>query len=198
MRLEPQQAAPPFSAHTVGGQDVSLEQFAGKPLLLKFHRYAACPMCNLHLHDFARRFPELHARGLEAVAFFHSSAASIAAHAGAKQYPFELVADPTFRVYRRYGVETSWARLALSAFRPGFYLDWLRAMRHGFWGGKMPRQLAKMPADFLIGPDGRILIAHYGRSIGDHMPLPQIEEALTNCQASTKGRRNGDLAKRND
>jgi hypothetical protein len=81
-------------------------------------------------------------------------------------------------VYRKYGVETSWPRLALSAFLPGFYLDWLRAMRHGFWGGRMPLQLAKMPADFLIGPDGRIQCAYYGRSVGDHMPFREIEDAL--------------------
>ena len=135
MRLEPQQAAPSFSAQTVQGQTVTLEQFAGKTLLLKFHRYAACPMCNLALHDFARRFPEFHERGLEAVAFFHSPAESIRAHAGAKHYPFALAADPKFRVYRRYGVETSWPRLILSAFLPKFYLDWVRAMRHGYWGG---------------------------------------------------------------
>jgi peroxiredoxin len=179
MRLEPHQAAPSFSAETVQGNSVTLDQFAGKPLLLKFHRYAACPICNLHLHDFARRFPEFHQRGLEAVAFFHSPVESIREHAGTEQYPFALAADPTFRVYRRYGVETSWPRLALSALRPNFYYDWVRAMRQGYWGGKMPLQIAKMPADFLIGPDGRIAHAHYGRTIGDHLPYHEIEVALT-------------------
>jgi peroxiredoxin len=181
MRLEAQQAAPSFSAETADGSTVTLEQFAGQPLLLMFHRYAACPMCNLRLHDFARRYPGLHARGLEAVAFLHSPVESIRAHAGKKLYPFALAADPKFRVYRKYGVETSWPRLMLSVLLPSFYVDWARAMRHGYWGGVPPLQIAKMPADFLIGPDGRIRKAHYGRSIGDHMPIDEVEDALGVC-----------------
>src|SRR5918992_5173019 len=114
MRLQPGQIAPSFSLPTVDGRTVSLEQFAGRPLLLMFHRYAACPMCNLRLHDFARRSPELHERGLETIAFFHSPVESIRAHAGKKRYPFALAADPEFRVYRKYGVQTSWPRLAMS------------------------------------------------------------------------------------
>jgi hypothetical protein len=62
---------------------------------------------------------------------------------------------------------------------PRSYLDWLRAVRHGFWGGRMPLQIATMPADFLIGPDGRICRAHYGRSVGDHMPFREIDETLS-------------------
>jgi peroxiredoxin len=178
MRLEPRQAAPTFSAQTVQGDTVTLEQFAGKPLVVKFHRYAACPMCNLHLHDFARRFAELHERGLEAVAFFHSPVEEIRAHAGRRRYPFALAADPQLRIYRKYGVETSWARLLLSALLPNFYADRFRAMRHGFWGGMPPLQIAKMPADFLVGPDGRIIHAHYGRTIGDHLPYALVENAL--------------------
>src|SRR5215208_6749148 len=114
MRLKPGDKAIPFSAETIEGRTISLEQFAGKPLLLMFFRYASCPMCNLRLRDFAQHFPRLHERGLEVVAFFHSPARSIRAHAGKQRYPFFLVADPEFRVYRNYGVETSWRRFLLS------------------------------------------------------------------------------------
>ena len=178
MHLESQQAAPPFSVETVDGRTVTLEQFAGKPLLLMFHRYAGCPMCNIRLHHFAREFPELHARGLEAVAFFHSPAKEIRKHAGGREYSFILAADPKFRVYRQYGVETSWAKLMMSFARPSVFAEMLRALRQGFLGGKMPMQIAKMPADFFIRPDGRIHAVKYGRSIGDHMSREAIECAL--------------------
>jgi peroxiredoxin len=133
-------------------------------------------MCNLRLHDFAREYPRLQERGLEVVAFFHSSAPRIRAHAGGR-YSFPLVADPEFRVYGSYGVETSWPRLLFSMARPSFYVDWLRSLRYRFWGG-IAWQMAKMPADFLIGPDGRIVTAHYGRDIGDHLPVPRVEAYL--------------------
>jgi len=178
MRLKIGDDAIPFSAETIEGKTISLKQFAGKPLLLMFYRYASCPMCNLRLRDFAQQFPRLHARGLEVVAFFHSPARNIRANAGKHHYPFYLVADPKFDVYRRYGVETSWPRFFLSMLLPSFYVDWIRSMRYGFWGG-VAWQMGKMPADFLIGPDGRVVKAHYGREIGDHLPVTEVEAALT-------------------
>ncbi|HXD08412.1 MAG TPA: peroxiredoxin-like family protein, partial [Anaerolineales bacterium] len=158
-------------------EKISLERFAGKPLLLMFYRYASCPMCNLRLRDFAQHYPRLRKRGLEVVAFFHSPARNIRRNAGRQQYPFPLVADPQFKVYRSYGVETSWLRFFLSMLLPSFYVDWIRSMRYGFWGG-IDLQMGKMPADFLIGPDGRILQTHYGREMGDHMAIKEVEAIL--------------------
>lgn len=184
MRLKPGDQAVPFSVETIEGKTISLKQFAGKPLLLMFFRYASCPMCNLRLRDFAQHFPRLHERGLEVVAFFHSPARHIRANAGKGHYPFPLVADPEFNVYRSYGVETSWLRFLLSMLLPGFYVDWVRSMRYGFWGG-VDWQMGKMPADFLIGPEGQIVKAHYGREMGDHLPVTEVEAALSELASST-------------
>jgi peroxiredoxin len=177
MRLKPGDAAIPFSAETIEGQTLSIKEFAGRPLLLMFYRYASCPMCNLRIRDFAQHYPRLHERGLEVVAFFHSPAGNIRANAGKRHIPFHLVADPKFKVYQSYRIETSWPRFLLSMFLPSFYVDWVRAMRYGIWGG-VDWQMGKMPADFLIGPDGRILKVHYGREIGDHLPVAEVEAAL--------------------
>lgn len=177
MRLEPGQPAVPFTAQTIDGTAVSLNQFAGRPVLLMFFRYASCPMCNLHLHDFAKHYPRLRDRGLAVVGFFHSPAHSIRAHAGSRQYGFPLVADPELRVYRLYGVETSWPRLLLSAGNLRFYGDFFRSLLHGFWGG-VAWQMAKMPADFLVGPDGRLVATNYGRHIGDHLPVARLHAFL--------------------
>ena len=82
MRLEPGDKAVPFSAEPNEGKPISLELFAGKPLLLMFYRYASCPMCNLRLRDFAQHYPSLHGRGLGVVAFFHSPARNILRNGG--------------------------------------------------------------------------------------------------------------------
>ena len=187
MRLKPGDEAVPFSAETIEGKQISLEQFAGKPLLLMFYRYASCPMCNLRLRDFAQHYPKLHDHGLEVVAFFHSPTPYIRRNAGKQHYPFHLVADPQFSVYRSYGVETSWLRFLLSMFLPSFYIDWIRSMRYGFWGG-IDWQMGKMPADFLIAPDGLILKTHYGREIGDHLSIKEVEEALTDLGLPSRAR----------
>ena len=177
MRLEPGQPAVPFTAQTIDGSAISLSQFAGTPVLLMFFRYASCPMCNLRLHDLAKEYASLRDRRLAVVAFFHSPTHAIRAHAGGRQYPFPLVADPEFRVYRMYGVETSWPRLLLSIAKPSFYVSFFRSLVHGFWGG-MAWQMAKMPADFLVGPDGRLVAANYGRDIGDHLTVAQLHALL--------------------
>jgi thioredoxin-dependent peroxiredoxin len=184
MRLKPGDKAVPFSVETIEGKTISLEMFAGKPLLLMFYRYASCPMCNLRLRDFAQHYRRLHERGLEVVALFHSPARNIRRNAGKQQAPFPLVADPQFKVYRDYGVETSWPRFFLSMLLPSFYIDWIRSMRYGFWGG-VDWQMGKMPADFLIGPDGRILKTHYGREIGDHLAVKEVEAVLTDPRHPT-------------
>ena len=178
LRLKPGDRAFPFSAETTDGNTISLGQFAGKPLLLMFYRYASCPMCNLRLRDFAQNYSRLHERGLEVVAFFHSPAGNIRANAGKQHYPFHLVADPRFNVYRSYGIETSWLRFFTSMLLPGFYVDWIRALRYGIWGG-VDWQMGKMPADFVISPEGTILKAHYGRDIGDHLSIAEVEAVLT-------------------
>jgi peroxiredoxin len=175
--LKPGDKAIPFSAETIEGKPISLEMFTGKPLLLMFYRYASCPMCNLRIRDFAQHYPRLHERGLEVVAFFHSPARNIRRNAGKRHLPFDIVADPKFKVYQSYGIETSWLRFFFSMFLPSFYADWIRAMRYGIWGG-VDWQMGKMPADFLIGPDGRILRTHYGREIGDHLAVKDVETIL--------------------
>ena len=177
MKAAPGSFAMPFSTVDVHGHPVSLENFRGRPVLLMFFRYASCPMCNLRLHDFAKEYPRLHARGLSAVAFFHSSARAIRRNAGRRNHPFPLVPDPDQKIYRAFGVRTSWGGLLKSMALPSFYRDWIRSIRHGFWGGA-DIQMATMPADFLVGPDGRLLLVHYGRDIGDHISLAEIERAL--------------------
>jgi hypothetical protein len=104
-----------------------------------FFRYASCPMCNLRLHDFAKEYPRLHANGLSAVAFFHSSAQAIKRNAGRRSYVFPLVPDPNQEIYRAFGVETSWPGLLKSMLLPSFYWNWIRSIRHGFGEGPTSR-----------------------------------------------------------
>lgn len=54
----------------------------------------------------------------------------------------------------------------------------LKAMRKGFLPGRMDGHVTLVPADFLIGPDGRILIAYYGKDIADHLSIEIILQQL--------------------
>jgi len=87
-----------------------------------------------------------------------------------------VIPDPEHQLYRQYGVQTSVrGLLSAFAFRMG---EALRAMCLGFLPGPMDGHLTQLPADFLIGPDGMIRIAYYGRDIGDHLPFELLFKAV--------------------
>jgi peroxiredoxin len=96
---------------------------------------------------------------------------------GDHRVPFDVVADPGRVAYRLYGVggrlASLWSMVSGRALgrvrearRAGLKPDWRDALRDGISGN---------PADFLIGPDGRIVRARYGRHFADSL-LPK--EAL--------------------
>jgi len=86
-----------------------------------------------------------------------------------------VLADPKKQVYRLFGVGGSllalFHRAALPRIRAargsGLKSSWRDALRDGVGGS---------PADFLIGPDGRLLRARYGRHFADSItPATALE-----------------------
>jgi peroxiredoxin len=186
MRLHPGASAIPFEAVTAHGDTVRLADYGDRVLLLSFLRYASCPMCNLRVHELRSAYPTLRARGVEVAVVFHSPARAILRHVGRQDAPFPLIADPGRRLYALYGVERSWPRLVMSVVLPSFLVAAVKASALGYWGGRVDGEWARMPADFLIGPGGRVLVAHYGAHIGDHLRVAHALEH-TGCQAPDDG-----------
>jgi hypothetical protein len=104
--------------------------------------------------------------------------------------PFDVVADPQRVAYKLYGVggrlSSLWSMVSGSALprirearRAGLKPDLRDALRDGISGN---------PADFLIGPDGRIVRAHYGRHFADSL-LPKT--ALEWIDAEQRGTSRG-------
>lgn len=174
MRIEVGQMAPDVQVEDVFGRPVSLQALRGRPVLLSFYRYASCPICNLRVRDLRQAAPGLEAQGLALVGVFQSDAATIGRYVGRQQAPFPLVADPGLVLYRRYGVERGWAAM----------LRWptmaaaLRAFAAGYLPGRVDGPFDRTPADFLIDRDGRVVIAHYGRHLSDHVAIDALEAAL--------------------
>ena len=174
MRIQAGQLAPELQAEDVFGRPVSLQALRGRPVLLSFYRYASCPICNLRVRDLRLAAPALEAAGLALVGVFQSDVETIHRHVGRQQAPFPIVADPGLALYRRYGVERGWSAM----------LRWptmaaaLRAFAAGFLPGRVDGPIDRTPADFLIGPDGRVLLAHYGRHLSDHIEIEALQAAL--------------------
>src|SRR5215469_4457070 len=173
MRLNVGTTAPVFKAEALGGRTVDLAALRGRTVLLKFYRFATCPVCNLHLHRFIGQYKQLEALGLTTVVLYHSPADKLEA-SRTDLAPFDLVADPTKRVFRQYGVETGLRGL----FSPTVMREYLKALGVGYKPGLTTFDvgITGNPADFLIDADGKIAYAHYGTHYADSLDARQVAE----------------------
>lgn len=179
MKLVPGAVAKPFNILDAFGQPIRLEDYAGQNLLLVFYRYSTCAMCNLHLHRLAQ-WAKAQAGDIKVVAIFESPAENILNnHPGRQNVPFPLIPDPTGQLYDLYGLESSESKVMASLAQPEVQQRVGEAAQLGFQlmkeeGGNFNR----LTADFLIGPDQTIRLAHYADFVSDHLPFEEIEPYL--------------------
>ncbi|MEZ4380405.1 MAG: redoxin domain-containing protein [Nannocystaceae bacterium] len=172
-RLIAGEQPPNASFATLRGESVALAGLRGRPLWLSFSRFAACPLCNFRVHQvtgqWERRFAGTELRHFM---FFQSPRAKLEEFIVTHAPPFELVADPEMHHYRAFAVETS--------LRKMFALEAVRVAGAAVAAGTVVAAgpdgpITRIPADFLIGRDGRVRLAHYGETIVDHVDLDEVE-----------------------
>ncbi|MGW8363283.1 peroxiredoxin-like family protein [Streptomyces wedmorensis] len=177
MRLETGHKAPEIEGSDMFGEPVSTQDLAGRTVILKFYRFAACPICNLHVRELVRRAGELEAAGVVPVAVFHSPAHKLRKSLDGYQVPFTVIADPQKRLFRAYGVESSLGGMFTGAVAK----DYGRAMRAGIFSRPIGHEggIQGHPADFLIDSEGVLRLAHYGRDYADTMGVDAVLDAVT-------------------
>src|SRR4051812_35903536 len=176
MKLTIGMTAPAFECEDVFGNPLSLGHYAGKGLLLSFFRNGACAMCNLQVHRLIGKYPEYQQHGLEIVAVFESPRASILQYVSKQNAPFPIIADPQAALYDHYGVETSEEKVMapVDAEWRNQLIEEAKAI--GFALTKEEgSNFFRLPADFLIGPDQRIMAVHYSEAVGTHLSFEEIE-----------------------
>lgn len=175
-RLASDAVIAPRQVTTVSGRPVDVPD-AERLVHLQFRRFAGCPVCNLHLHSFARRHDEIAAAGINEVVFFHSSAADLLEHVA--ELPFAVVADPDRRYYAEFGVESSPGAL----LDPRAWLPIVRGVARSLWlairEGRSLRASSGdgrlgLPADFLIASDGHVLACKYGEHAYDQWSVDEL------------------------
>jgi thioredoxin-dependent peroxiredoxin len=179
MKLTVDMKAPAFEAGDIFGNLRSLEGYAGKTLLLSFFRNGACAMCNLQVHKLIERYPEYHRQGLEILAVFESPRESVLTHVSKQSAPFPIIADPKAALYELYGLETSKEKV-MAPVDEAWRKDMIREAEAIGYSLTLEdgSNFFRLPADFLIGPDGHIQAAFYSEVVGEHITWEQIEDAL--------------------
>lgn len=177
-RLAPGDTVPPRELTTIRSKPIQIP--ASDALThLQFRRFAACPICNVHLKSVVRRHDEITAAGVREVVVFHSSVEAMLPHQG--ELPFEAIADPEKKLYAEFGVESSIRAVmhpkAWSApLNRGAYEVAARERRAtGKWlVGSRGESVLGLPADFLINPKGRVLAAKYGKHASDQWSVDDL------------------------
>lgn len=173
--------APEFDGNDLLSNKVNLNDYRGKWLLLSFYRYASCPLCNLRVHDLSVRQAEWQSHGLEMLAVFQSPAEKLLQSVGKQGAPITIIPDPEQRLYSLYSVSHSWFGF-LKAWIARLPEVWRSVFLKQFLPGTVEGGIHRIPADFLINPQGRIVVAYYGKDIGDHLPVRQIEDQFKTAE----------------
>lgn len=156
------------------GQDIQIPD-PTRLVHLQFRRFAACVFCNIHLRSFESRHDEIAASEIREVVVFRSTTEQSQAHC---DVPYTLVLDPTGALYTAFGVEFG----ASAIFGPRAILIAVKNLvpsllqrRIGLPpNGQRAEALLGIPADFLIGTDGRLLACEYGNHANDGWSVDEL------------------------
>ena len=101
--LEPGTNAPAFTLVDAAGRKVSLEDFAGRNVILYFYPQDDTPGCTKEACAFRDAWDDLQALGAVVLGVSADDAGSHERFAAKYRLPFPLLSDPDRRVMRTYG-----------------------------------------------------------------------------------------------
>lgn len=165
VRLVSGQAAPHFRGQTVGGESFDLGQKIGVPIWLSLQRYSACPFCSWRIHRLVAEQAAIADAGLHLVCVFPSPIARVQKYTMKYRPTFTVICDPSQAIHGLYSSETSWAGEFRSAINlPRAVAALAKAPNNPL---AVDGPIHRMPAEFLISPQGQIARAHYGTQLDD-------------------------------
>lgn len=180
MRRAPGERVGTIRLPAMDGTAFDSDNFKDRRFMLSFFRFAACPFCNLRVHELVKRFDELGNR-FTIIAIFDSSPENLRRYAERHAAPFPILADERNVYYRAFGIERS----VVGVLR-GMVMRLPAVLNAMFVKGYLPTaikgHLTTMPADFLVDEAGVIRLAYYGRDEGDHLPFDRVRAFALGAQ----------------
>lgn len=178
MRLKPGDRAPLFARTDIRGERIDLEALClgGQPVWLGFFRFASCPLCNLRVHQMISEWPRFEKR-CRFVAVFQSPADRFESFITRHSPPFPVIADPERELFVAYRLEDS----ILAVMKPRVIAKTIAAKRAGFDINPFsPKDGAalRVPADFVVAPNGLLSFVFYGSNVADSASFDAIDKAL--------------------
>lgn len=175
MKLKEGNTALDFVAKDIYGKDVKLSDFKGKKIILSFYRNVNCPFCNRRVHAIMGNNLRLRNSGVQLVFLFESSNKKLTSsvfHQGISPWP--LIGDPDKNVYRKYGVEQSTIKMMKTML-----VSSVNKAKKDTKELNLPEDkdasMNLIPADFFIDENFKIVKAHYGSHLDDHVDIEELK-----------------------
>ena len=128
-------------------------------------------------------YDDIRAAGGDAVAVFQYRPEPTRNFCRKRDVPFPCLADPERAAYLSVGLD----RGAVGDYvSPKVAISFVRAVRHGNAPGR-PDPHAQRPGTFVVGRDGRLLLAHYNADASDNVPVEDVLEAVRRGSAAVAG-----------
>lgn len=162
-----------LSLPAIDGNRFNLKQVAGKRYLLAFMRFAACPFCQLRIHELVSRWQELN-DDFTVIAVFDSPLDNLQKHAAKQSAPFPILADEYSSYYSRFAIRRSpLGTLKAMVFRMPTLL-YAMFVKH-YFPSSLKGKMTTLPADILVDEHGVIVKIYHGRDSGDHLPFERVK-----------------------
>jgi len=165
--------APSIQAIDLWGNAISIPA-KDKWFFLSFHRFAACPFCNLRINELIQHYEQFEKNNVEIVTIWPSDEEFLLRYAGSEQSPFPMLSDRKKGIYKAYGVTESSISGAMRLMLHPILI--FKAIKNKHKNITIDADPNLMPDSFLIDTKGRIKMAYYGKHFGDH---PKIESILS-------------------
>jgi thioredoxin-dependent peroxiredoxin len=178
MKLTENQSAPLFTTHDVHGNEINLAHLRGKKTYLSFERNAGCPVCNLRTNQLLKQAEHFRAKHIIVIMVYESTVAKMREYLDGDRYPFHFIADPENTLYNMFGVERSLLKVMRSMFN-GLMAKIGEGTKLFAKPMKQDGHMDRIPAEFLINEEGKIVVAHYGRFVGDHLATNFVLRSLS-------------------
>ncbi len=126
MSLEAGVTAPDFTLPDDSGNEISLSDFRGRPVILYFYPKDNTPGCTTEACDFRDNMARATARGAVVLGISPDSVASHGKFKAKHELPFPLLADTEREVARLYGAwgeKKMYGKIRLGLIRSTFLID---------------------------------------------------------------------------
>ena len=176
-KVQNSQKAPDFAIKDVNGKDIVLSNYKGKRILLTFYRNVGCPVCNFRFHELEDETGYFKSKNIVVIGVYESTSQNMKQFLEGENPYSIMIPNPDESLYNLYNVDISTGKIIKGVFKG--------AMGKAKKGKKLFKTKIKQDgnsnrigADFIIDENGKILMAYYGKFLGDRIPIEKVKEIL--------------------